>query len=232
MSTDTTTDTTGQDAAGGDEATTPRSKVNVVAVIDKSGSMTPVADDVRGGYNSFLDSLVKDLTADYTITTVLFDHEIHTLGVNVPVAEAVRLDHRNYVPMGNTALNDGVMAGLLGFESRHTEPFADGERAILFVATDGHENNSREFRDSRVVKAKIAANKATGRWTDMFVGSGPGAWAAGDRYGSQTIPVLRTAGGTASGYSAMTAAATTYASGADRAATFSVAESTAAAGEQ
>lgn len=205
----------------------PVQNVHVVAVIDKSGSMGELAADVRGGYNTYLDELAGDTTANYTITTVLFDHGITMLGVDVPVGSATRLDESNYRPLGNTALNDAIMYALLKFEHDHPDLGSD-ERAILFVNTDGYENSSREFQFSNVA-AKLAANRATGKWTDLFVGTGPEAWDVGRQYGSGTVSLDRSAKGTRSGYRAMTAATRAYAGGADNSETFSVAEATAAA---
>lgn len=199
-------------------------ETHVLAVIDKSGSMDNLAGDVRGGFNSYLEELRDDLQMQYTVTVVLFDTEVTVLAVDVPLAEAPKLDEVNYRTIGSTALNDGIMTAVLRFQERHAE-LGDSERAILVVNTDGRENASREHT-AREVHAKLDQLKATGKWATLFMGSGPDAWQAGLQFGADTVAITRSAVGTRSSYSAAAAATRAYSAGASAAETFSVAEKT------
>lgn len=114
------------------------SETHILAILDRSGSMSPLAQDTIGGFNGFLENQ-KDVDGRARLTTVLFDHEYRTLDRNVPLEKATKLDSQNYVPRGSTALLDAIGHGI----GRLKE--ADPDKAVIFIYTDGKENSSNEW---------------------------------------------------------------------------------------
>ena len=185
--------------------------------IDMSGSMGHLADDVRGGFNTYLHDLARD-GGDYRLTVTLFDTEFISLAVDQTLADTPRLDHTNYRPRGGTALNDAIGKTINDFEAAHGH-LGDDEKVLMVIQTDGQENSSREFRIFDV-RALIAAKESEG-WAFVFLGAGPDAFAQGASYGlgASTIATTQTGAGTRSTYSALSTASGLYSRGASRGAT-------------
>src|SRR4051812_46903169 len=92
---------------------------HALMVIDMSGSMSALAQDVRGGFNEYLAALRADSGSDYRLTVTLFDHEFIPLAVDAPLADVPELTTENYRPRGNTALNDAIGRALAAFDLAH-----------------------------------------------------------------------------------------------------------------
>jgi Mg-chelatase subunit ChlD len=149
---------------------------HVLLVTDQSGSMDAVADDVRGGFNAYLQSLVDDLEVTYRVTAALFADGYTPTAVNLPPQDVPRLDKRNYRPGGMTALLDAIGKTITDFERAAT--LAPGDRVLLVVQTDGRENRSREYTVEGIRKM-IADRETGGAWGTVFLGAGPDTWRQG-----------------------------------------------------
>lgn len=155
--------------------------VRAILITDGSGSMSSLADDVRGGHNAYLDqvaaSIDPDSGEDVRITLAVFNTAVRVIDSDVPVAKATRLDRSNYMPMGGTALLDAVGRTLQAFRANVTlEP---GDKVFAFIQTDGFENASTEFTNAAV--AEVIAELEAQEWAFTFSGTGPGDWAEGGR---------------------------------------------------
>jgi hypothetical protein len=154
--------------------------VRAILITDGSGSMGRLADDVRGGHNTYLDQVgasVLESGEDVRITLAVFNTSVNIIDNDVPIAKATRLDESNYMPVGGTALLDAVGRTLQIFRTKTTlEP---GDKVFVFIQTDGFENASTEFTKAAVAEA-IAELEAQ-EWAFTFSGTGPGDWAEGGR---------------------------------------------------
>lgn len=187
---------------------------HVLLVTDMSGSMRPLAEDVRGGFNAYLDGLRAD-GGDYRITAVLFDDQYDVLCADAALADAPSLDSGNYQPRGMTALLDAVGRTITALEARNPV-LPDGDRVLLVVQTDGAENHSREYRWDTVAEM-IREREKTGRWSCIYLGAHADAWAQASRMGfdrGSTIAVAHTGDGTQSSYTGLTHATRAYSKGA------------------
>lgn len=186
---------------------------HVLMVIDMSGSMGRLASDVRGGFNEYLNTLKADAAAEYRLSVTLFDHEFMPLTVDTPLADVPELDGTNYRPRGNTALNDAIGRALAEFDLKHGK-VKKHERVLVVINTDGYENASREFTTAQI-RDLIAEKDKSDRWSFIFLGAGPDAFAQGDSYGlgAQTIATSQTGAGTRSTYSGIAVAAAGYSRG-------------------
>jgi hypothetical protein len=192
---------------------------HVLLVVDMSGSMAGLEEDVRGGFNTYLDDLAKD-GGRYRITATVFDTRFIPLCVAAKLKDAPRLDSVNYAPAGMTALLDAVGKTVTEFEASTT--LAEGERVLVVVQTDGHENSSREYRSDQIAEM-IRTREATGTWAFIYLGAGVDAWGQGQALGFvNNINTANSAAGTRSSYSGITAASGAYSRGASVGETVSV----------
>ncbi|WP_235846210.1 hypothetical protein [Morganella psychrotolerans] len=88
------------------EITAP-ADLDLVFVLDKSGSMSGFEQDTIGGYNSVLAENRKK-SGNIYVTTVLFNHESSTLHNREPISKVKNLTPGDYSVGGNTALLDAV----------------------------------------------------------------------------------------------------------------------------
>ena len=124
----------------------------VVAIIDRSGSMAGKVEDSVGGFNSTLEVLRKEQTDDSNInvSVKLFDHEEQMLIRSMPLSEVRLLETHQFVPRGQTALLDAMGNTLTYFmEKKLMNPDAY-DCCTIYVVTDGMENCSRTFTSQHI----------------------------------------------------------------------------------
>ncbi len=178
-------------------------KTEIIAIIDRSGSMGPLAKEAIGGFNAFVDGQ-KVLPGNARISIMLFDHEFIQLAEGVDIKEAPALSPLNYVPRGSTAMNDAIGRALAGQGDRIRQQ-GWAEKVVVCLVSDGFENASKEYTRAQV-QALVKAREADG-WSFVFLFSGISqeqAVAQTQAYGVNTMSlnnVARSFAGGASGQS-------------------------------
>src|SRR5574343_68862 len=123
----------------------------IVCVIDRSGSMRSIVNDAIGGLNTFIESQ-KNVPGEANMTIVLFDHEylVSHNGVNIKLVQPFTTD--TYVPRGTTALLDAIGRAIttVGERLNNTKEEDKPEKVIVAILTDGYENASREYTNSKI----------------------------------------------------------------------------------
>jgi hypothetical protein len=165
--------------------------VHLYVLLDRSGSMASMADDVIGGFNRLLSDQQAD-GDDALVTLVQFDtHEPQeVIAAAVPIAEMTPLDASTFVPRGGTPLLDATGTLLGSAAQRAAGRQADGlppEEIVMVSITDGHENASREYTLTSV-KQLISAYSAAG-WTFVFLGAALDVYGEAGRLGYDTRSV-------------------------------------------
>ncbi len=155
-------------AGPGSPSAADADRVHVTVLLDRSGSMGPIADDTIGGFNTFLADQRK-LAGEARITLVQFDgrdpQEI--IADAVPVAEITDLDPATYQPRGNTPLLDSLGTVIERLDRRvGADP---DEFQLVAVITDGHENASHRF--SRDDIADMVKDRSDAGWAFVFLGA-------------------------------------------------------------
>lgn len=193
-------------------------KTHVLLVLDMSGSMYRLADDVREGFNSYIDGLRADTAADYRVTASVFDTTVMPLCTGVKLHKVPELTEALYRPRGNTALLDAIGKTITSFETR-VPALHKKDRVLLVVNTDGQENSSREF--SRETVRQMIADRERGQWGCLYLGAGQNAWQQGPGMGfatANTVLVRPGGQGVHDTYSGLLTGTRSYASGAPAAA--------------
>ena len=143
--------------------------VHVSFLIDRSGSMQGLAEDVVGGFNAFL-STQKQETGDCTMTLVQFDSDnpFEVLHDATPIGQIPDLTRDQYQPRSMTPLLD-ALGDLVTSVDRRLAGLGTPEDQILVVFSDGLENASTRWKRSSLFEA-IEARKAAG-WSFSYLGA-------------------------------------------------------------
>lgn len=179
-------------------------RTHIVCIVDRSGSMQPIAGDAMGGYNSFLENQ-KSLPGEAVVSTVLFDHEYQRLCHATPLTDAPKLDHGNYVPRGSTALLDAIGRGIEDVLQAGQRPGAPHEHVIMAILTDGFENASTDYTHESVAK-RIEEMRTTRGWEFVYLGANQDAIAVASRMNipaSASVNFDATSEGTAAAFREM-----------------------------
>jgi uncharacterized protein YegL len=136
-------------------------------IIDRSGSMSSIRDDMVGGLTNLVEEQKKQ-PGLLTISVVSFDNQVelqHRMAT--PSAVTIELE-----PRGGTALYDAMGFGLNTLQADidalpdHAKP---GTVQIV-VVTDGQENGSGEYT-GKTVKELVKAKTQDQNWDIVFLGA-------------------------------------------------------------
>lgn len=138
--------------------------IDVVFILDKSGSMFPLKEDAILGYNSLIEDLKKK-DSNVLVTTVLFNNSISLVYERANIKEVCFLDESIYKTEGSTALLDAV-----GFSINMLERIKDKGKVLFYITTDGMENSSKEYTYKTI--NKLIEAKKEESWQFNFLASG------------------------------------------------------------
>lgn len=173
--------------------------VEIVCVLDRSGSMAGMVDEVIGGFNNFLDEQ-KKVKGKAKLTLVLFDDQYEVVHDRVKLKDVPELTRDVYFTRGMTALYDAV--------GKTMNNAKDKNNGIFLVQTDGHENSSHEYTNN-TIKKMIKKREKKG-WKFVFLGADMNAMDAGANLGfGNTIAYGNNDVGNAAMYSSMSTMAKT-----------------------
>lgn len=192
---------------------------HVLMVTDESGSMAPVAADVRGGFNQMLDDLAEK-DGSHRLTVTFFSDKIDYLCSDVDISDVPRLTRNTYKPGGMTALLAAIGKTVEAFEKANPDLPAD-DKVLLVIQTDGHENWSFAIDEGKYawdVVSKMLVEREQRGWAILYMGATADAWHQGAKLGLQGSSILRTehdSAGYASSYAAVTGATQVISRGGD-----------------
>jgi len=161
--------------------------VELVFVLDRSGSMYSIREDAIGGFNRFLADH-KAVPGDAKFTLVLFDHEYIKPFNRVALGEITELTDATYVPRGSTALLDAVGQTIDDLGNAYSHDNHKPEKVIFVILTDGEENASHKYSREAVAQRIDHQTKKYG-WEFVFLGANFDAFSYG---GLLNIPIKNT----------------------------------------
>jgi len=180
-------------------------KCEILAIIDRSGSMQRIKDDSIGGLNSFIEDQ-KRVDGDARLTLILFDHEFIKYLDNVDLQTVEPFNNETYVPRGTTALLDAIGKGISTLKERKVK-----DKVIVAVLTDGRENASKEYRKSDILS--MISEQRKDNWEFIFLGVGEESIRDAQSIGFMGIDTMTfepTSRGIKSGYKKMSGSTVGY----------------------
>jgi hypothetical protein len=141
--------------------------------------MAPIANDVIGGFNTFIDEQIRN-GADARMTIVQFDtqdpQDVTIWGA--PLPEITHLDSQTFVPRGGTPLLDatGLLIGRTMIDqSARVAAGLQAEDIIFVTITDGEENESHEFNLAQI--RELVEKRIEEGWAFIYLSAGIDAYA-------------------------------------------------------
>lgn len=118
-------------------------KIDIIFLLDRSGSMYGSEKDTIGGFNSFIEK-EKHNEANANVTTILFDHGYEVLYKRKDLYEVEELTENEYYVRGSTALLDAIGRTILSISKEINN------KVLFVITTDGYENSSKEFTKDQI----------------------------------------------------------------------------------
>lgn len=157
--------------------------VELVFILDRSGSMSGLESDTIGGFNSMIKSQ-KSVDGECIVTTVLFDDRYELLHDRINLKGISLLTEKEYYVRGTTALLDAVGRTINKIASvqKNTAEEERAEKVLFIITTDGYENASREYSYDKV-KAMIEKERDKYGWEFLFLGANIDALETAEKFG-------------------------------------------------
>ncbi len=146
--------------------------IEIIVILDRSGSMEIMKDDMIGGLKQFI-SDQKKVSSKANFTLVQFDTEYEIIYDSVDIQKVSEID---LVPRGNTALLDAIGETLNRVYM---------QKAICVIITDGLENSSTIYTKPEVVRL-IESRKKFG-WKFIYLGANQDAIQEGSSLGLNIV---------------------------------------------
>lgn len=147
-------------------------KLDVVFILDKSGSMSGSEENTISSFNEYLEKEKKNKFKT-TITTVLFSDDYKYLHNGIDVRKVKPITNKDYYVGGCTALYDALGNTIQTIDKKDTD------KVLFIIITDGYENASREY-DNNNIRSLIKKHKD---WEFIYIGADIDSYAAGNNIG-------------------------------------------------
>jgi len=145
--------------------------INLVFIIDKSGSMYPSTEDVIGGFNRIVEEQKAIKEGKVTVSLYTFNEKVTEEYLGVDINDIKKFE---YAAGGSTAMNDGIGTGIYKVGQWLHKKDENGEempgKTLVVVMTDGMENSSREYT-LKQVQEMIKEQTDKYSWEFMYQGT-------------------------------------------------------------
>ena len=143
--------------------------INLVFVIDKSGSMSGSEGDVVGGFKTTIEEQKKVKDGKCTVSLFTFSTNVDVNFIGRDVSEVNEIDYKT---SGLTAMNDGIGIAIdkIGEWLNGMKEEDKPSQTMFVIMTDGYENASKEYSLEKV-KEMIKHQEEKYNWTFVYMGS-------------------------------------------------------------
>ena len=160
---------------------------DITVVLDRSGSMASVADDTRGGFDTFVADQ-KKAPGEAVLTLVQFDDTYEFVYTAKNIRDIGKLE---FLPRGSTALLDAIGRAINETGDRlkrMDEKFRPG-KVVFVILTDGQENASHEFTKAKI-NEMISHQRNQYKWEFVFLGANQDAIQEAHALGISTLNAM------------------------------------------
>ena len=158
---------------------------HICIVLDASGSMSCIEDDIKGSFNTFLNKQ-REEQGKTVFDLFQFSDEVERLVKSADLALFKDDLMAKYTCTGCTALNDAVCIAIdtMGKEFAAMPEEERPENVLCVIITDGQENASKEF-STEEVKKRIEHQQDVYKWEFLFLAANQDAFESGSALGIQ-----------------------------------------------
>lgn len=193
-----------------------KNQTDITFILDRSGSMESVREDIIGGFNNFL-QVQKDTEADIVCSLIQFDDHYEPVFEGVEAKKCAHLTTLTYTPRGTTALYDALGKTIKSTGERLARKPEDmrPNKVVIVVLTDGFENASFMY-GSKEVAHLIKHQTEEYKWEFVFIGSNQDAILSAGKVGinaAAAMTIAPTADAYAHAFNSTAQNARLYASG-------------------
>lgn len=179
---------------------------DITVVLDRSGSMACLVDEVIGAFNTFVDEQ-QQIAGQASFSLVQFDDRYEVYLDAVDLAKVGRLDRTTYVPRGMTALYDAVGRAIVATGTRLAalDEAERPDKVVFLIQTDGEENASHEY-DAATLQAMIRHQQDKYAWEFVFLGANIDAGSVAEEIGiarDKALQYANNADGTRAAFAAV-----------------------------
>ena len=162
---------------------TKNNLIELVFILDRSGSMSGLESDTIGGFNAMIAKQKKEEGEAY-VSTILFDNVSEVLHDRINLKEIPKMTSKDYTVRGCTALIDAIGGAIkhIGNIHKYARPEDVPAHTMFIITTDGQENASHRF-SSDEVKKMIENQKEKYGWEFLFIGANIDAVETAARFG-------------------------------------------------
>lgn len=156
--------------------------IELVFILDESGSMRGLEKDTIGGFNSTIDKQKKE-DGECLVSTVCFSNSQRVVHDRVNLRDVKELTEKDYVPCGSTALIDTVASSIkhIKMVHRYIRKEDRPDKVMFIITTDGMENASHKYSLNET-KKMIEECKENG-WEFIFLAANIDAYETARDYG-------------------------------------------------
>ena len=153
-----------------------RDMLELVFIIDRSGSMARLVSDTIGGFNSVLEKQKETSGSEVLVSTVLFDHTSDVIHNRIPIRDVKPLDSETYQVRGTTALLDAVGGAIEHIKRvhRYLGEVDRPSKTMFVITTDGLENASMNYKRSNI--SNMIQQQTELGWEFIYLGANVDAY--------------------------------------------------------
>lgn len=145
--------------------------VELVFILDRSGSMRGLEKDTVGGFNSMIDKQ-RELEGNVKVSTVLFNQRSIVIHNRIDIEEVEEMRVRDFDVSGTTALLDAIGRSVRKIKKVYCDTLREDrpKKVIFVITTDGMENASTQF-SRKMIKREIGKVQEEYGWEFLFLGA-------------------------------------------------------------
>jgi len=164
-----------------------KNTVEIVAILDRSGSMSSLIEETITGYNAFIKEQKE--VGPAKVTLAIFDDRYDVLYGRIDINEVPKLTKVDFYARGMTALRDAVgktIQTVHGGRRNGETP----DKTLVFIVTDGYENASTEYTHDDI--RKLVKKRTKKGWEFFFMGADIDAFDQGRNIGVTRQNIVKT----------------------------------------
>lgn len=167
-----------QNCKNNTENNTDSTVVDLIYILDESGSMDSMGKEPIQSVNDFVQEQKDALDDGATFTLIKFNNKIRYVYDDVPLGDVPVFSEKEYRPSGSTALLDAIGTAIQTKKAKKRN-----RNVVVVIMTDGQENASQIYRSRTVIKAMVEKVEKELNWQFIYQAANQDAFENGQRMG-------------------------------------------------